>query len=177
MKQAEITCTIDGCDRPSRAKQFCSMHYNRLRRDMTGCSVEGCDKPYFGRTYCSMHYERFMKYGDVGPAERTVPEYMFGYSETESKRYHKYGITPEEFAALLSHQDNHCALCPATYEKDKWHLDHDHRCCPSRRACNKCIRGILCAKCNMALGFLEANLDRLPEIESYLRSKEDEICG
>ena len=51
--------------------------------------------------------------------------------------------------------------------------DHDHSCCPKQlkataRTCGRCIRGLLCFRCNTALGYIElygemarAYLDRL----------------
>jgi hypothetical protein len=29
--------------------------------------------------------------------------------------------------------------------------DHDHECCPGRRSCGHCVRGVVCATCNSLL--------------------------
>ena len=34
-------------------------------------------------------------------------------------------------------------------------IDHDHRCCNTERSCGKCIRGILCVRCNTLIGGYE----------------------
>jgi hypothetical protein len=34
-------------------------------------------------------------------------------------------------------------------------VDHDHSCCQGRRSCGKCVRGALCNRHNLYLGFIE----------------------
>lgn len=70
----------------------------------------------------------------------------------------KYGVTPEWYAAKLEEQGGHCALCPETIVPGRKFLfiDHDHSCCPdNKKTCGKCVRGILCYRCNTFLGQLE----------------------
>jgi len=70
-----------------------------------------------------------------------------------------YKTTKEWYDAKLSEQDGHCALCSAVITGGKrLHVDHDHACCPGKRACGKCNRGLLCGGCNIRLGFLQAFL-------------------
>jgi hypothetical protein len=73
----------------------------------------------------------------------------------------RYGLTFEEFDALLAQQGGKCAICGTTEPGDVragprgWNVDHDHACCSTRkRSCGECIRGIICSPCNRALGFL-----------------------
>ncbi|MFG3338160.1 endonuclease domain-containing protein [Streptomyces tendae] len=61
-----------------------------------------------------------------------------------------YGLPRESFAALLALQGGGCAICGAVeagYGR-RWHIDHDHDCCPGERSCGQCVRGILCLTCN-----------------------------
>ncbi len=66
----------------------------------------------------------------------------------------RYGLTPDTFAALLAAQDGKCAICRASEPGGQgWHVDHDHTCCNTRkRSCGKCLRGILCSRCNIGIG-------------------------
>lgn len=68
----------------------------------------------------------------------------------------RYKITAEQYEALLEAQGGVCAMCakpPA--DARRFAVDHDHRCCPGRETCGKCIRGLLCTSCNNHLGILE----------------------
>lgn len=71
--------------------------------------------------------------------------------QRERQRFWRYGITAEQFDELLEKQGGACALCGRTEPDHKfgWQLDHDHNCCPTKaRSCGKCVRGILCFRCN-----------------------------
>ena len=70
------------------------------------------------------------------------------------------GLTPERFAQMLEAQGYACAMCREPFGEDqRICIDHDHSCCPPRlpsRCCGKCVRGLLCLTCNIALGYIEA---------------------
>lgn len=80
------------------------------------------------------------------------------------KHWHAAGINHGEAQALLDAHDGRCDIC----ETDKpggrggWHVDHDHETLR--------IRGILCRRCNIDLGFYERfkRLGLLGVIEEYL---------
>ncbi len=61
---------------------------------------------------------------------------------------------------MLEAQGNACAMCRMPFEADqRICIDHDHACCaPSMpsRCCGKCVRGLLCLTCNVAVGYIEA---------------------
>jgi hypothetical protein len=68
-----------------------------------------------------------------------------------------YGLAQEDFDRLLAEQGNACAMCFESFQKGQLiHVDHDHRCCKTKnRSCGRCIRGLLCHACNVALGHVE----------------------
>jgi hypothetical protein len=79
--------------------------------------------------------------------------------ETSYKK--KYGITIAEFNALFLDQGSACAICRATEPgKNGWQVDHCHN--------SSVVRGILCHKCNMALGLLGDDVIRLKIAINYL---------
>jgi hypothetical protein len=50
-----------------------------------------------------------------------------------------------------------CGMCRELFAEGQLiHVDHDHECCPVKnRSCGKCVRGLLCHGCNIALGHIE----------------------
>ncbi|HEY2078727.1 MAG TPA: endonuclease domain-containing protein [Streptosporangiaceae bacterium] len=72
-----------------------------------------------------------------------------------------YGLTQEQFDRLLEVQGHACAMCHEPFDGGQLiHVDHDHACCQKRnRSCGKCVRGLLCHGCNIALGHIERRYD------------------
>src|SRR6202034_170241 len=75
-------------------------------------------------------------------------------------RKKRFQMSLEDYDLLLSEQDHKCAACGSLESGTKsgvWSVDHDHGCCPSsdkkERTCGKCVRGLLCTPCNLALCF------------------------
>jgi hypothetical protein len=68
-----------------------------------------------------------------------------------------YGLTQEDFGRLLEKQGGGCGMCATHFEDgQRIHVDHDHRCCKAKnRSCGKCVRGLLCHTCNIAVGYIE----------------------
>lgn len=102
------------------------------------------------------------------------------------RRAHKFvrlGITEDAFNAMLEAQGNACAICRESFEGRRVCADHDHNCCPMQvdqtaKTCGKCIRGLLCVKCNTALGYMEKRHDKADAyLDRYERSKRLRIVG
>ena len=84
----------------------------------------------------------------------------------------KYGVTIEQYDDLLASQGGGCAICGREPRPDiSLHLDHDHE--------SGQLRGILCFRCNNALGDFDDDMSLLRAavryIESYL-PVEDEVA-
>ena len=70
-----------------------------------------------------------------------------GYA-TRSFRKWKYGVTPEQYAAMLVAQHGVCAICENPPKPGKTlHVDHDH-------VTNR-VRQLLCNSCNIRVGYIE----------------------
>ncbi|WP_339754204.1 endonuclease VII domain-containing protein [uncultured Marinobacter sp.] len=72
----------------------------------------------------------------------------------------QYGINAEQHRKFLEAQNGSCAICLASFEGRRTCVDHCHK---SGR-----VRGLLCAKCNSAIGFLSDSTDALRRAIEYL---------
>ena len=81
-----------------------------------------------------------------------------------------YRIRPEAYHAMLAAQGGRCAVCGTDTPNGpgRWHVDHDHSCCPGKRSCGDCVRGLLCGKCNVGLGMFNDEPARLRAALDYL---------
>jgi hypothetical protein len=67
----------------------------------------------------------------------------------------QYGLTPEQYQALLEACRKNAkgeALCMMCNRIRARAVDHDHAHCPGKTSCGKCVRGLLCTRCNVFLG-------------------------
>lgn len=78
-----------------------------------------------------------------------------------ASKFTRFGITEKQFDQLLEHQDYACGICREPFDVgQRVCIDHDHACCPvppdgRSRSCGRCVRGLLCVRCNTWLGWME----------------------
>lgn len=72
------------------------------------------------------------------------------------------GVPIERKEELILEQGNCCAACGRDFEGLRTHYDHNHDTGE--------YRGVLCGQCNMALGLLGDDLDRILSLHRYLKS-------
>lgn len=90
-----------------------------------------------------------------------------GGKEQARERHLKksFNLSLAEYDALFAQQGNVCAICKTDTNKggygENFHVDHCHE--------TKIIRGILCGKCNVALGSLES-IELLQSAMEYISS-------
>lgn len=76
----------------------------------------------------------------------------------------KYGITLEQYDALLAQQGGVCAVCRDPIADPRGfrpHIDHDHE--------TGAVRGVLCYRCNTGLGVFRDSVDNLAAAIEYLK--------
>jgi hypothetical protein len=92
-------------------------------------------------------------------------------------RLKKFGLTVEQYDAMLAAQGNCCAICrtddPGIKQGAKrrlengwpivWNIDHDHETGE--------VRGLLCRGCNIALGAVRENATTLAAMIKYVNKR------
>ena len=76
---------------------------------------------------------------------------------------YRYDITLEEYEAMYANQNCKCAICKKDYQlggSKGLYVDHDHKTME--------VRGLLCNKCNSAIGQLQECKHILTEAIKYL---------
>jgi hypothetical protein len=84
--------------------------------------------------------------------------------ERKSKLKMTYGITVEQYDALLTRQNSKCAVCAAKKPGGRtkmFFIDHCHN--------SGKVRGLLCMRCNTGLGLFLDNPKFLSNAISYLK--------
>lgn len=75
-----------------------------------------------------------------------------------------YGLSIRDFQYLLARQGNRCAICHTDTpggSNNQFHVDHCHK--------TGVLHGLLCTKCNVALGHMDDDPARLEAAACYLR--------
>lgn len=75
-----------------------------------------------------------------------------------------YNLSLDEYRKMLSRG---CQVCSSF---NNLCIDHDHSCCSGETTCGKCIRGVLCNKCNSAEGLLDSDPARVLKLYEYMNA-------
>lgn len=187
-------CSVEGCDRPSRSRGMCNMHYLRWHRRGGSGPAESLPEQIAERRgrgvlveskVCSrcrerkpadlFHTKRHGSRDGLRPWCRSCSnEYARNYRTTNAQSLHgrhiksRYGISSEEYEAILDAQGGVCAVCrqpnsqfdQRVGRERKLHVDHDHE--------TGAVRGLLCSRCNNALGSAGDDPERLRALAVYL---------
>ena len=78
---------------------------------------------------------------------------------SKAKRYRRYGLTKQQYEAMIAAQQGLCAICKV---RPFAVVDHDHE--------TKEVRGLLCDTCNRGLGLLGDSIERIRAALEYLEN-------
>ncbi len=71
-----------------------------------------------------------------------------------------YGITTTVYEQMLAQQSGRCAICHREPEGEPLHVDHRHS--------DGVVRGLLCGRCNRAIGLLADDVESVKRALTYL---------
>ena len=178
-------CSFESCDRPERAVGLCQEHYRQQRagktltplrayvRRGTECLLDYCDKPPAGLGYCQGHYRALRQGRELKPLiprpRQTATECVIDGCLKKARRRNMCQAHEAQMGRFgVVTQGKACAICSSTSDLV---VDHDHLCCTSSRTCGQCVRGILCRKCNAALGLFNDSAEALSRAIAYLNKE------
>ncbi len=125
------------------------------------CKKKKCEK------YRKENLEKHRRSSRIGQKKYRQKRRDDGTAKAHERKYHirSYGLTVEQFSAMLENQNHVCAICKRKIEdvsKREKNLAIDH--------CHKTqkVRGLLCPDCNRALGMFQDNPAILREAIAYL---------
>jgi hypothetical protein len=145
-------CTKCGIDQPfSKYHKKVGGKYG-LRADCTDCVSA------FQATYRQVHSEKIK-----------ADKRQYHKENPDVKRKHHlklhYNMTLEQYQTMLAKQDGKCAICSTTESRNAQHkhfyVDHNHK--------TNEVRGLLCYRCNSAIGYLDDSFDNCVKAAEYLK--------
>lgn len=82
----------------------------------------------------------------------------------KAKIKHHFGLSVEEYDAMLKRQGGKCAICRGgpTKRYKRLSVDHDHK--------TKKVRGLLCSNCNTGLGYFKDDPENTQAATDYLEA-------
>lgn len=159
-------CEIAECANPKmpgRGAKLCEEHRDgvrlrkaeRLRNAI--CNMPGCTEPKRTGTTPGGR-RRPYRYCEKHSAEAPWRESI---QVVRRKRERDYGLTHDEYMALLEEQGGVCAICGSAEDGDRsLSVDHDH--------VTGAVRGLLCNRCNPMLGYARDSITVLNAAIAYL---------
>jgi hypothetical protein len=110
------------------------------------------------------------------PGPRCVTHHRAFKARQRAASHHRrkdedFGLGPGGYERLYAAQGGACGGCGVIPGPSARRLavDHDHSCCPGKTSCGRCVRGLLCYRCNDTLARYRDDGDKLVALARYLR--------
>lgn len=125
-------------------------------------ALDAAMKSYTPENPCKRgHSERCVTTHNCIPCKSNTEKYR---TSRKWKRLEKvYGLLKADFESLLSQQGNACAICRLRICENSCHVDHCHS--------KGHVRGLLCQKCNQAIGLFSESAETMMKAIQYIKEK------
>ena len=173
-REGGAECEYPDCGRPHEAHGLCPGHLHQKKMGIPLAPImarlKTTDRDEHGRKLCRLcrgwlPVESF--YINSIPKDGLHNRCMRCHRSEQLVR--SYGITMDEYERMLEEQGGACRICKRTNENGReLSVDHDHSCCPGRTSCGRCVRGLLCNRCNIGLGYFREDIACLRAAAEYL---------
>jgi hypothetical protein len=171
------------CSKCKKTKPFNEFHKSSTNSNGYNNYCKLCQSEYAKAKYDSrrvhpakikeekMHCRRCNQYlsFDKFPKQKKYQSYCKECRTHIGRKHNLYklGVSVEKYIELEKQQDYKCKICGGS-DKKRLSVDHNHSCCNSFPACGTCIRGLLCSRCNRALGIVNDDISLLKKMIDYL---------
>lgn len=174
VQRKRIPCRVDGCGDFALVKKslLCVRHYSRFRgygrtdtltadRPCQNCgksmSLHGANAAI--QVFCSEKCRAADKRSKY-TATQLVERSSYGY---RWRLMNSYGITIEQYQRIWADQYGLCAICFRSESEigERLCVDHDHD--------TGIVRGLLCRKCNKAIGGFCELIERVERAAEYMK--------
>lgn len=123
------------CSRCKNIKPESEFYKNKSKEDGYSHNCKECGK-YYTKKWKSENRDAVKRYNKKNSINRNLIK--------------RYGITLDDKRNMLNIQNNRCKICGNEFEEESSaFVDHKHE--------NGLVRGLLCTKCNTAIGYLQDN--------------------
>lgn len=202
MRKEHETCTMDGCDRPHKARGYCQTHYMQFKRGIMPvgpikvrirdkppeCVEDGCHEPVKAKGYCRTHYQRLLRHGHTMYRDRKTPAKPCAIDACDNHAYAKglchahyikqrkwkgAGVDAVRYQEMLKEQNGVCAICrQPETAPDKSSGKIRDLAIDHDHKTGK-IRALLCSNCNRGLGLFNDDIELLAKARAYVLSHAD----
>ena len=111
---------------------------------------------------CSLY--AWEKWAEIHPEYKEKKLESDRKGHKEFKKFHRHGITKEQYLLMLEAQSGMCAVCKKLPKPGaSLAIDHNHR--------TNEVRGLLCKECNRALGLFGDSINTVENALNYLKER------
>jgi hypothetical protein len=169
---------VKRCKHCEETKSLDDFYIDRKAKDGRRPDCKACNLAIRARKYAANpqpYIDRVKRWQQDNPERlneyrreyRQRPERKAADREGYLKR--KYGMTIADYDRMFAAQHGVCAICDeARPDERTLHVDHDHE--------TRAIRGLLCFRCNNALGDFREEYELFQRAANYL-DRDDELAA
>jgi hypothetical protein len=178
-----MTCSRCGTDKPPESFSWkikaaglrqtickdCAAAYSQSYRAADPARVRATNRRYYDgkrddvldqkRDYYRLNAEK-IRQASRARYYRLRDDPSFKAQRAHKRRTKAYGLSPEQYAAMVAAQGGACAICDKVPTNGVLAVDHCHT--------TTRVRGLLCRPCNSFLGRIKDNPAALDRMKKYL---------